>query len=443
MKRLLALLVSFAALPLIACGALSPHAESTRVLSWVEEDHVRAFEEARTTGRPLFVDTWAPWCHSCLALKNEVLNDPRLARYADRFVWLSLDVERESAASFLERFPQPAYPTLWVLRPDGRPLLRWVGTLTADHLALLLEDALTALREGDAEGPAALMLKAEAAAAEGRFDEAVLFWNDALAMAPSDWSRRSRTANALLFVLMKANQLEAGLELALREVPLARDGAGRADLVIGGLDCAGSLDPKDPKRQAGLEALIPHADKMKDDGRLLADDRSGLYAALVGAWGALGNTSKKTETNAAWIDFLEATVAAAPTPEYRAVFDSHRMTAYLGAGRGDEAIAMLGRSAKDFPEDYNPLARRAFVLLELGRIEEARQDAERALTLAYGPRRARIHTTLSRIHEKRGDPETARAVLNRAIAELDALPPVQRSERARAELVRRLESLPK
>jgi tetratricopeptide (TPR) repeat protein len=412
-------------------------------LAWIEDAPAQAFTAARASGRPIFVDTWAPWCHSCLALKADVLNDAALRKHADAFVWLSLDVERDSAAEFLARYPQPAYPTLWILRSDGRPLLRWVGTLTAEQLVTLLDEARVALTESGAEprGPATLALEAEAAAAEGRFDDAILLWNEALRVAPGDWSRRSRTANALLFVLMKGDALEAGLELALREVPLAKDGAGRADLVIGGLDCAASLGPEDPRRKAAFETLIPYAEVMREDSRLLADDRSGLFSALVDAREALGDSAKKSETNMQWIDFLESTRRAAKTSEARAVYDSHLMMAYLNASRGEDALAMLTTSERALPGDYNPLARKAHVLLTLGRPEEAKVNAERALVLAYGPRRARIQTTLAKAHERLGALAEARATYIAAIAEVEALPPAQRSARTLADLRKALAAL--
>ena len=422
----------------MACASAPPTQSPPPALTFIEDDPERAFAEARSTGKPIFVDTWALWCHSCLALKSEVLTDPSLARFDAQFVWLSLDVERASAAPFLERFPQPAYPTLWILRPDGTPLLRWVGTLTAPQLAELLTDALVAHSGAPASATSRKLLEAEGLAAEGKPDEAIAAYRETLAMAPPDWPRRSRTANALLFMLIKHEQPEACLATALAEVPRSKPGdAGRPDLVIGGIGCATSLPASDATRQA-LETLAPLARDIANDPSMLGDDRSGAWAALVDADKALGRD--QVATYAAWITFLESREAA-KTPEQRQVFDMHRMYAYLGAKRPDDAIEVLEQSARDFPDDYNPPARKAYVYLETARYDLALVEINRALSLVYGPRRLRVRAMQATIHEKRGDPAAAREALQQALREADALPPAQRPTKLIADLTKRLATL--
>lgn len=430
---------------LVACASAppAPVPAAPRAPVFIEDDAALAFADARATGRPIFVDTWATWCHSCLALKTEVLTDPSLGRFSDYFVWLSLDVEKESAAPFLERFPQPAYPTLWILRPDGTPLLRWVGTLTAPQLAELLTDALVAHSGAPAAAATRLLLAAEAAAAEGRNEDAVSAYRAALDGGPPDWPRRSRAANALAFLLSKLERNAECLALAQAEAPRAPPGAaGRADLAIGGIYCAIALPPEDPARAPGLGALIPIARQLADDPTLLADDRSGCWMAVVDGHEALGEETLREEASLAWVAFLESAAAAAPNAETRAVFDTHRMVAYLGVGRGLDALAALEQSERDFPDDYNPPARKALVLIELGRFDEALASVYRALSLVYGPRRLRVRMTEATVHEKRQDPAAARRALETALREADALPEAQRPTRLVADIQKRLAALP-
>ncbi len=427
---------------LAACASAAAPRPTEVAPTFIEDDAERAFADARSSGKPVFVDTWATWCHSCLALKAEVLTDPALGRFSDQFVWLSLDVERESAAAFLERFPQPAYPTLWIIRPDGTPLLRWVGTLTASQLAELLTDALVAHSGAPAAAATTMLLNAEGAAAEGRADDAIAGYRAALAAAPADWPRRSRTANALLFVLMKAERYAEGLALALAEVPRAPIGAaGRPDLVIGGIACATSLPATDPSRSPGLEALLPAARELADDPALLGDDRSGAWMAVVDAYKALGNAAAEKQASLAWVTFLESAAANAKTSEARAVFDTHRMVAYLAVGRGIDAVKALERSERDFPSDYNPPARKAYVLMQLGRFDEALVAVERALALVYGPRRLRVRMTEASIHEQRNDRPAARAALEAALREAAELPDAQRPMKLVADIEKRLAGL--
>src|SRR5678815_2229051 len=68
-----------------ACG---PTAEATGAIRWYTDDYAAAAACAKATRRPLFIDLWAPWCHTCLSMKSYVFPDPGMKTMADRFVWL-------------------------------------------------------------------------------------------------------------------------------------------------------------------------------------------------------------------------------------------------------------------------------------------------------------------------------------------------------------------
>ncbi len=55
--------VPFFAAALVACAALKPavQAEHAEPLPFIEDDWPKALELAKQTGKPIFVDTWAPW----------------------------------------------------------------------------------------------------------------------------------------------------------------------------------------------------------------------------------------------------------------------------------------------------------------------------------------------------------------------------------------------
>jgi tetratricopeptide (TPR) repeat protein len=124
------------------------------------------------------------------------------------------------------------------------------------------------------------------------------------------------------------------------------------------------------------------------------------------------------------------------------VFDSHRLSAYIAMGEAQRAIPMLEASERDFPVDYNPPARLALAYKELARWDEALAASDRALALAYGPRKLRILGTRADVFLGGGDKERARATLAEALAGAEALSPGQRSESTIAGLKKRLAELP-
>src|SRR5688572_16127542 len=67
-------------------------------LAWFEDAADAAQAEAVRTGKPLLVDLWAPWCHTCLSMKNFVLTRDKLGELSTDFVYLALNSERAQNA---------------------------------------------------------------------------------------------------------------------------------------------------------------------------------------------------------------------------------------------------------------------------------------------------------------------------------------------------------
>ena len=138
---------------------------------------------------------------------------------------------------------------------------------------------------------------------------------------------------------------------------------------------------------------------------------------------------------------LESAAAKAPTPHARAVFDSHRLSAYLEIGEPQRALPMLEASERDFPGDYNPPARLAVAYRAMKDYPRALAASERALAKAYGPRRLGIlRVPAPTIQAESGDRAAARATLESALAEAQALPAGQVSERTIGVLRREIEA---
>src|SRR5205085_3769326 len=121
-----------------------------------------------------------------------------------------------------------------------------------------------------------------------------------------------------------------------------------------------------------------------------ADDRSAAYGTLVDARRDAKDDAGALAAAEAWASFLEREASRARTPDARAVFDSHRLGAYLELDQPRRAIPMLQASEKDLPGDYNPPARLAAAYNAMKDWDDALAASERALKLAYGPRRLRI-----------------------------------------------------
>mgnify|MGYP001138615935 CR=1 FL=1 len=418
------------------------HAAAGEVLPFIHDDYPRALAEAKRRNKPLFVDAWAPWCHSCQSLRTYVLTDPKLAPLASDFVWLSVDTEKDVNAVWVERHPHSALPTLWVIDPaTDRPILKWAGTVTADELRELLTVAVAGARAG-AEGPAveatAAFVRGNHALAAGDSEGAEKEYRAALAAAGKDHPHRARIVEALVTQLWLRRRHAECAELAAAEAAGLPASTSRASTIVAGLSCARHAErTEDVDRLAALALEDAQAQKSP----ILPDDRSALYEAVVETRKARGDEAGALSLAREWAAFLEAEAARAKTKDARASLDPARLSAYLALGEPARALPMLEESERDFPDDYNPPARLGRALLELSRLDEADAAADRAIARVYGPRAMRVYALKADIAKARGDRAAEIAALEQALARSEKAVLTEGQRAVRDALVKRLEAL--
>jgi thioredoxin-like negative regulator of GroEL len=418
------------------CGSVAPRAETSSSaalaprapLVFVEDDFAKAVSIAERTHRPIFVDSWAPWCHTCLSMRATTLTDPSLGALADRFVWLSIDTEKPENAAFVARFPNRAWPTLWVLDEHGKEVrLAWAGSATASELRSLLDDVTAGGDRADFARAAALM-------ASGDVEGAKKAFLAVRADARSSVSTKARAAEALA-ALCGQNHAEC-IELAkvtLSELPA---GSSRAAVLVTALSAATEAGRDEPW-------LFAEAEKTARDeaAPYVPDDRSCIYEALVDLHEARHEPAKKKETAEAWASFLDRTAAAAKSDELRFVYDAHRFLAARALDTPARALAMLETSAARFPEDGNAHARLSKAYSLLGQDERALAEGARALTLLRGPRSLRAAELVADVYEKAGNRVEAARALATALDRVKDLPLTSSQRKLAASLARRRASL--
>jgi tetratricopeptide (TPR) repeat protein len=372
------------AAPAPASGAASTSPSADEAIAFIEDDYAGALAQARARHVPLFIDAWATWCHTCLSMRSYVFPDAALKPIARRFVWLALDTEREGNAPVVERLGAKVLPTFYVLDPDTEaPRLAHPGSLTAPELVALLAPF-------DGGGEAAPDASSPVALA------------------------------ARVYHLDETKDLAACVREGVAMAPGMPPGTPRADVLRAALECAADLregDAAGDAARARLPALVDLAERVVSDPAdpILADDRSDLYDYVIDALKRLGRTSEAGRLASAWAAFLEDRAARAPSASARAVFDAHRLLAYEAIGEPARAIPMLEASARDFPDDYNPPARLGRAYFDLKRYDDAIAAIDRAIGLAYGPRKLRLWALEADVEEAKGDPVGARRALTSAV----------------------------
>jgi tetratricopeptide (TPR) repeat protein len=356
-------------------------------------------------------------------------------------VWLALDTEKPESAAFLEKYKMQVWPTLWVIDPKTEtPALKWLGSATAKELFALLSDAKAAVASGGTQGEAAAsLIRGHQASAAGRPDDAVREYKAALAAAPPHWDRRAPAVEALVARLDELHLDAECAETALAEMPKLVGGTSLANVAAQGLECARrSLDGSPARKSATVLLRAVEQIALDETVPILADDRSSLFESAIDVRRDDHDSEGAKVMAARWADFLERQARAARDPSARAVFDAHRLLAYLALGDPARALPMLADSERDFPRDYNPPARIAKVYLELKRYDEGLREAERAMTLVYGPRKMRVFLLKADLLTAKGDKTGTLATLRDAVAYAAGLPLAEKPKRDLAEVERRI-----
>ncbi len=127
------------AAPAAAKATEAPPARQVRI-PWISDDYDAALKRARAEKKPIFIDMWAPWCHTCLSMKQEVMVDPSVEPFLDRFVWLEIDTDRPVNAKLLTRLKVDVWPTFYILSPEKEAVqARHLGAASMAQLRELLD----------------------------------------------------------------------------------------------------------------------------------------------------------------------------------------------------------------------------------------------------------------------------------------------------------------
>jgi len=398
-------------------------------LRWFEDDYAKALACARATKRPLVIDMWAPWCHTCLSMSATVLVDPTLATIADRFVFVGLDTDRELNAAVVGKFALQNWPTYFVLdSADESIQARWLGAASATGFRQFLKDgesAVLANGGGATLDPLLAQIRTGDVAATRRdWAAAEAAYRAALAAAPADWPRRADVLVAQISVLHKQGDLAGCLALGTRAADQTGRSANATDFLVWALACADDEGADVAAAKAVRERAVTVLAALDADpsAPLTLDDRSDLMLNLRTVLDALGRDDEAKAVAERQVTMLDDAARAAKTPAEAMTFNWHRAEVYVYLGRGDAIVGALAQSTKDLPTEYDPPYRLAWVYMKTGKPADAATWAKDAASKAYGPRKVRVQSLLVEATKAVGDVGAERAARTELVAVLEALP---------------------
>jgi len=416
---------------------------------FLQDDFEAALGQARSQKKLLFVDAWAEWCHTCKSMQAFVFTEPALTPLAERVVFVALDTDKPENSTFLEQYAVNVWPSFFAIDPTSKNLIGyWPGSASLAELRDFVQqslDAQEALTQAslDPTNPVALLIQAKQSQTRADPRRAAALYEQALAKAPADWSRKSEALHGRLWSLAQSRQLAACNrfgERHLAEVTGSSLPAFFASIFLGCLE-----HEPNPKRRAQLRDQVIarlHELLASPDATMSADDREDTWRILSDAYAAAGKRSEAHQARLERLKVLEAAAEAAKTPQAKATFDAARADTYLALGRGADAIKMLQARTQELPDSYEPRARLASVQERLGQNEPALASLDQAIARAYGPRRLKYLAQRARLLEKLGRRAEQIETLRAEVAGYQAQPGghanAARTEDAQARLAKAL-----
>jgi tetratricopeptide (TPR) repeat protein len=377
-------------------------------------------------------------------MQSFVLTAANFPAITSRFVLLAIDTERADNASFLEKLPVSVWPTFYVASPELEVLGRWLGTASPAQFSHFLSesDRAAGLRGSEqlpANDPRVPLALADELATRGKFQEAAQSYAKALALAPKDWPRRPETLVAQITALAKAKAERPCLELAGAALEQTGRGVSAVDFASYALACADAAPKGDAlagKVQSAAKRQL-HGICHQDSTELTPDDQAAACASLAEAENALGDAAGAQHAMLQRLAILER--AASGQPDAAALaYDWALTDTLLTLGRAQEAVDRAVARERALPDNYNPPQYQAKGYKALGRWEEGLAAIERALRLAYGPRRVSFLTLKADLLLGAGRKEEARQVVLEQLAQYRALPSAQRQPAQEARIEKRL-----
>ncbi|GAB4311720.1 MAG: hypothetical protein Kow00127_01820 [Bacteroidales bacterium] len=94
-----------------------------------------ALAKADKENKLIFLDVYASWCGPCKVLKAKTFPDPAAGKFFnEHFINVSLDGEKGDGIKVARQLRVRAYPSLFMLNPNGEPVVYYAGYLKPEEL---------------------------------------------------------------------------------------------------------------------------------------------------------------------------------------------------------------------------------------------------------------------------------------------------------------------
>lgn len=142
--------ISFIAILLMGVSSISIAQQSSveKGIQFNEDSWKEILELAKEENKPVFLDVYASWCGPCKALKHRTFPDPKVGKYFnENYINVTLDAEKGEGVEIARKLQVDAYPSLYILNPNGEAILLSQGFHSPEELIELGKQGIAELQK--------------------------------------------------------------------------------------------------------------------------------------------------------------------------------------------------------------------------------------------------------------------------------------------------------
>jgi tetratricopeptide (TPR) repeat protein len=351
---------------------------------------------------------------------RDLLEHADLARYAGQFVWLEVNYDLPENQAFLSRFGAQATPTFFVIDPQNEQVTAiQTGAMSLPELKLFLERGANGAFARK-QAPADAALKRGDALRTLQPAEAVKVYQEALRLAPADWSRHQLAEASLVGALQESQQWQPCAETAVTDAAQLKRDVTFARIVVAGMWCLVSTDNA-PWSDAAARKLEPLAQEALSLSTTVRDHRDELYRTLMMAAVARKDNAAAAKWGDRWLAELDAIKPA--NEEERSALDIARVENVQVFGDPERILPALIASERAIPNNYVASLRLAQMEMAAKHYDDAIAACDRGLARTPGAMgRAWLLRIKSQALTEKGQWAEARSALQQALQAAQEIP---------------------
>jgi tetratricopeptide (TPR) repeat protein len=242
--------------------------------------------------------------------------------------------------------------------------------------------------------------------------------------------------------LWKAKALSGCLELAKVGISQTGNSASAVDFAYYALECSNRAPSASPAVSVVRQGVERQLDALCHQGspELSPDDRADACDKLSTARTALGDRAGARRATEERLSVLTRALEGKP-PDVAITYDWALTETLIQLDRAPEALSAATLREGALPDNYNPPHNRAKSLKALGKWDDGLVAIERALALAYGPRRVGLMTLKADLLLGAGRRDEAVKTLEDQLTAYRALPDGQKQPAAETRVEQRLKDM--